>query len=298
MDFERLIYTNERGESLVFSPTSVFHCNISKDCKGISDINNKIYTTNSMGQHGDTYIGQRIEPRDITITGSIAATDRDYVLDLRRRAQKILNPELDATLMYVYKDFTKVIGCKCEDAPKFTQKNVYQDFTISLTCPNPFWREENEDKDDIASWIASLEFALEIDAEEGIEFGYREPSIIVDVYNDGDVSTGMRIEFKATGTLMNPQLLNVDTGEFIKIGNEDNIVTLIAGDVVTVNTEYGNKCVTFTRGGVTEDYFRNIDVDSTFMQLEIGDNVFRYDADGNADALEVSIYHSNKYLGV
>jgi hypothetical protein len=297
-NYEKLIYTNERGESLVFSPTCVFHCNVSKDVTGISDIKNTLYTTNSMGQHGDTYIGQRIEPRDITITGSIATRDKDRALELRRQAQKILNPELDATLTYVYKDFVRVIDCKGEDTPKFTHKSIYQDFTIMLNCPNPFWREETEEKEDIASWVACLEFALEIDADEGIEFGYREPSVIVDVYNDGDVSTGMRIEFRATGTLTNPQLLNVDTGEYIKIGSEENTVTLIAGDTVTVNTEYGKKGVTLTRGGVSEDYFRNIDVESTFMQLEIGDNVFRYDADTNADALEVTIYHSNKYLGV
>jgi hypothetical protein len=297
-EYEKLIYTNERGDSITLSPKSVYHCNIAKDCKGISDISNKIYTTNSMGQQGDTYIGQRIEPRDITITGSIATRDKDYSLDLRRKMQKVLNPELDATLTYVYKNFKKVIDCKGEDAPKFTRKGIYQDFTVSLTCPDPFWREENEDKDDIAEWIGSLMFELEINESEGIEFGYREPSVIVDVYNDGDVATGMRIEFRAIGTLTNPQLLNMNTGEFIKIGSDDNVVTLIAGDIVVVNTEYGKKGATLTRGGVSEDYFRYIDVDSTFMQLEIGDNVFRYGADTNPDLLEVSVYHSNKYLGV
>ena len=111
--------------------------------------------------------------------------------------------------------------------------------------------------------------------------------------NEGDVSTGMRIEFRATGTLLNPVLLNMDTREYIRINAE-----LQAGDVVTVNTEYGSKSATLSRNGVTENYFRYIDVDSTFMQLEIGKNVFRYDAEDNIDALEVTLYHSNKYLGV
>lgn len=39
----------------------------------------------------------------------------------------------------------------------------------------------------------------------------------MDCYNEGDVSTGMRIRFTALGTVSNPILLNVDTEEFIQI---------------------------------------------------------------------------------
>ena len=62
---EKLTYTNERGESIVFSPASSYHVNF-KDVSGLSDVQNAIYSTNSMGQDGDTYLGYRIESRDIT----------------------------------------------------------------------------------------------------------------------------------------------------------------------------------------------------------------------------------------
>lgn len=114
-----------------------------------------------------------------------------------------------------------------------------------------------------------------------------------DMGAEGDVKAGMRIEFRATNTLSNPVLLNVDTGEYIQVN-----ATMQAGDIVTITTDYGNKGVTLTRDGTIEDYFRYIDVDSTFMQLDIGDNVFRYDAAAGSDALEVTIYHNNNYLGV
>ena len=51
---EKLIYTNERGESIEFSPRSSYHTNF-KDVKGLSDVRNAIYSANSMGQDGDTY---------------------------------------------------------------------------------------------------------------------------------------------------------------------------------------------------------------------------------------------------
>nr|DAH86505.1 MAG TPA: tail protein [Caudoviricetes sp.] len=293
MDYEKLTYINSRGETLEFSITSVFHCNVSKDVTGIAGIDNTIYKTNSMGQHGDTYISQRYEARDITIVGNINSRDKDRVLELRRQAEKILNAELDAKLIYTYKDFVRVIDCKVDGRPQFKSSKVFMQYSIPITCCNPFWREEAEAKKDIAAWVSSWEFDFEI-PEEGIELGYREPSVIVNVYNEGDVKSGMRVEFRAVGTVVNPVLLNVDTQEYLKLID----TTMVAGDVITINTEYGSKGATLTRDGEVLDYFRHIDVDSTFMQLAIGDNVFRYDAESGVTALEATIYHNNKYLGV
>lgn len=293
MEYEKLTYINSRGEALEFGITSVYHCNVSKDVSGLAGIDNTIYKTNSMGQHGDTYIGQRYEAREITIEGSINSRDKDRVLELRRKAEKILNAELDAKLIYTYKDFVRVIDCKVDGRPQFSRGSVFMQYSIPIICCAPFWREEAEARKDIAAWIPSWEFDFEL-PEEGIELGYREPSIIVNVYNEGDVRSGMRIEFRAVGTVVNPVLLNVNTQEYIKLID----TTMVAGDVITINTEYGKKGATLTRDGEVTDYFRKIDIDSTFMQLEIGDNVFRYDAESNVTGLEVTIYHNNKYLGV
>ena len=41
-----------------------------------------------------------------------------------------------------------------------------------------------------------------------------------------------------------------------------------------------------------------IDLDSTFLKLEVGDNLFRYDAEENINNLEVNIYYNPNYLEV
>ena len=56
MENEKLTYINSRGERLELGVDSVYHCNISKDVEGISGVTSVIYSTNSMGQHGDTYV--------------------------------------------------------------------------------------------------------------------------------------------------------------------------------------------------------------------------------------------------
>lgn len=293
MDYEKLIYTNSRGESLEFGVNSLYHCNVSKDVSGISDIANTIYSSNSMGQHGDTYIGQRIETRVITITGHINTNDKSQAITMRRDAIKILNPELKGTLTYVYGDYTRLIDCYIDDSPSFYKKSVLLKFDITFNCLNPFWREAYETTEDIASWIGTWEFPCIIDEDEGMMFGYREEAVIVNCYNVGDVSTEMKIRFTAIGDVENPILLNINTQEYIKIN-----ATLQEGDVLEVNTEYGNKYAQISRSGVVTDYFRYVDVDSTFMKLDIGDNLFRYDADDGVNMLEVTILYSAKYLGV
>lgn len=287
---EQLTFTNERGESIVFSPASSFHVNF-KDVTGLSDVRNAIYSTNSMGQDGDTYLGYRIESRDIDIVGHIKEREKIAVQTLRRKLNRTLNPQYKALLIYELGDFKRVINCTVDDAPIFKKTSLFEQFTINLSCLNPFWREENETREDIATWLGGLQFPVAL--AEGWQIGYRQPSLIVNVYNSGDVKSGIRIEFRALGALTNPQLLNVNTGEYIKIKK-----ALEAGDVLTVSTGYGEKAVTLKHNGVTSDAFRYLDVDSTYLQLAVGDNLLRYDADTNAENLEVSIYHNNLYLGV
>ncbi len=249
---EKLIYTNERGESIEFSPASSYHVNF-KDVTGLSDVRNAIYSTNSMGQDGDTYLGYRIESRDIDIVGYIKERDKQAAQNLRRKLNRILNPQYEATLTYVFGDFRRVIGCKIDDAPIFKRKPIFEQFTVSLSCLNPFWREETETREDIATWIGGFEFPVPdgLELYDGWEIGYRQPSLIVNVYNSGDVKSGIRIEFRAIGAVTNPVLLNVDTREFIKLN-----ISLVAGDVLTVSTGYGEKAVKLNRGGMITDAFR------------------------------------------
>ena len=291
---EKLTYINERGESITFSPASLYHVNM-KDVSGLSDVRNAIYSISSMGQDGDTFLGNRIESRDIEIVGHIIERDKVARQSLRRSMNKILNPQFSATLVYELGSFKRVIACTIDDAPIFKRVKVFEQFTIGLCCLSPFWKEETESREDIAMWTGGLEFPEPdgIELFDGWEIGTRQPSLIVNVYNSGDVKAGMRIEFRALGSLTNPLLLNVATQEYIKVNME-----LQAGDVLTVSTGYGEKAVKLKRAGETTDAFRYLDVDSSYLQLSVGDNLFRYDADTNEENLEVTIYHNNLYLGV
>ncbi|MBO5744030.1 MAG: phage tail family protein, partial [Clostridia bacterium] len=60
----------------------------------------------------------------------------------------------------------------------------------------------------------------------------------------------------------------------------------------------GEKSIQGILNGIRYNYFKYLDLNSEWLQLYVGDNLFRYDADGNPGNLEVFIYYNNKYLEV
>ena len=66
-------------------------------------------------------------------------------------------------------------------------------------------------------------------------------------------------------------------------------------EIVTVNTNYGQKSVTSNIDG---NILNLLDVDSTFIQLRQGTNTIKYDAEENLTNLSVKMYYYQQYLGV
>lgn len=296
--WERLTYTNARGESIVFSRTSMYHVNF-RDVTGLYDVDNEIYSVGSMGQDGDTLVGTRVDVRDIEIVGHLRTTDKIRKHELRRKMDRVLDPHHTATLTYEFNGTKRVIDCLPDRAPAFKQRknNVFEEFVVRLTCLNPYWRDATQTRTDVAAWVGLFEFpaetgGLEIVADEW-KIGERTISVVANIINSGDVDTGIRISFRATGTVSTPELTDMETGEYIRINT-----TMDAGDEIVITTGYGEKKVKLIRDGVETNIFRLLDVGSTYLQAKAGDNLYRYDAAEGVDALDVVIWHNNLYLGV
>ena len=285
---EKLIYENARGGRLVFSHRSVYH---TVEVTGLSDVRNTIFQASSIGQDGCSYVGSQIESREIEIVGSIKAQDRDKMRAYRWEMNRVLNPQYAATLTYEYGDFRRVIDCQVENAPVFSRKNILQDFTIQLLCPDPFWREEKAREDILAGWIGGFEFPVEPDEEW--EIGSKPP-FIVNVYNSGNIATGMVAEFRAKwGAVTNPSIVNLETGEYIKCK-----ISMSPGNVLMVNTGYSKKDAVLKSGDAEANVLKLMDAGSTFIQLAEGDNLFRCEAGSGVDNMEIVVYHNGLYLGV
>lgn len=261
------------------------------------DISNSvnIYNSKGMSQDGSIYNGNTLDIKDISVQVALNASNSTELDMLKDKINTIFNPKLGEGYL-IYKD--KKIKCIINKLPYFNENinNIYCECLINLTAHNPYWTDITESKKQIAMWKGMFHFPLIIPIDKGITMGHREPSLIVNVLNNGQVKTGMIIEFFARGTLSNPSLFNVNTREFIKINKG-----MVAGEKIIINTNYSKKKILQELNGVTTDILNYLDIvggGDAFLQLEVGDNLFRYNADSNLDNLEVNIYFSPQYLGV
>ncbi|EPY2290969.1 phage tail domain-containing protein [Clostridium sporogenes] len=289
-----IILKNKFCDEITFNNYSSFIINSFVD-DGIKIVN---VTNKSMLQDGQQYINSTLNIRQLRLKYTILADSQLELENKRLKLNQILNPKNGELEIQLIKDDKHYKINAIPDAiPSHEDSGCdFDEGNIIFVCNNPFWKNYKDEKINIALWKGDFHFPLIIPKPKGITMGHREPSLIVNVNNKGQVSTGMIIEFRARGTLKNPSLFNVNTRELLKINKG-----MIEGEKFIINTNYGQKKILQELNGETNDILNYLDIiggGDTFLQLDIGDNLFRYDAEENLDNLEINIYFNPKYLGV
>jgi hypothetical protein len=225
--------------------------------------------------------------RNITLEGNLIAPVSGDMAELRRQLLRIFTPKQAGIL----RCGDRQIPCHVEEAG-IEQGNSRRApaFFISLLCPSPYFEAVNAIRAELAAWFGGFSFPLEV-PESGLEMGFRQPSQIITIDNDGDAACGCEIIFHALGTVTNPSLLNVDTSEYLRL-----LTDLKSGQEVHAFTHFAGKRVELRDGGASSNAFAVIDTGSTFLQLRPGKNVMKYDADDNLDLLEVTVIYRPLYI--
>lgn len=252
-----------------------------------------------LNQIGVSVNNTSLGTRDIAIEGWVVAQHERDMTAKKVALNAFINPQEPLDLLY--RDY------KIQFSPDSTVKysinypennDVVCKFQIVGTAHDPMFVDNLENRLSFATTTAGFHFPLVISPqlpEGGAVFGSRTASLIATVINKGSVPTGMRIIFKAKGSVSNPKLINVETQEQLLISKD-----LVAEEEIEINTVIGSKRV---RGRVGEtspftNYFVYKTLDSTWIQLAVGKNLFRYDADRGLDNLEVFVYFQNRFLEV
>lgn len=279
-------YTNDSGDRITLKQSRPYFLT---SISGTGQTKQIINTFTAPEQDGAFYISSTLDMRNITIEGTVFAGTSDAAYEYRKRLLRVFTPKLQGTILYR----SKRISCVVEEV-LFTvsSRERIPKFYISLLCPSPFFESPEEIRKELAVWTPLFSFPIEIETEK-MEFGERQPSQIITVDNEGDVSCGCLIVFRALGSVENPELRNLDTAEYVKIN-----ATMAAGEELKVYTHFANKKVVRIISDAESNAFSDLDIGSTFLQLAAGRNLLRYDADANMDLLEVSIYYRPRFLGV
>lgn len=151
---------------------------------------------------------------------------------------------------------------------------VPQLVTVSILCPQPYFNDATELISEMSALVKKFTFPFAIEKNNKIPFGYIEDVTEINVINNGDIQTNMIIKIQSSGEVINPTIFNRETGEFFRL----NFI-MQTGDVITIDTNQGQKSVNLYRSGEDINIFNSISRDSTWLSLAPGDNIMIYDAD-------------------
>lgn len=312
----KVICTSDKNVAITFTwdDFTPFHL---VDIEGIYGIESNVVTSENTTIDGSTYQGATAKERHIDL---IVEMDSNYSAN-RNLLYRCFPIKRTGTMEYIEDGESKVIEYEVEGIIPGEITGVVRDYTISLKCTDPYFKDLADTEVIMASWVSDFFFPACF-PEEGRVFGHREADLVKAIENDsGADEIGITVVFKADGTVKNPAIHHMESGEFTKIGYEENDFILSSGQYAVITTHTGKKDIYLIDNvtqaeieenrnkygmidweKVVEKYGQDIneyqDEDGDFVQLQDGTNTLTYSAEEGLNYLSVSIYYRISYLGV
>ena len=282
-----LTLTNKQGNSLVFNsmggPFTI------TEIQGLNPPNASINTNSVALLDGGLYNSAKLEMRTINLAFAI-----EYNAEANRmEIYKVLHAKKYIKLNYKseYRDVYIEGYIQSIDITYFEMKQIC---TVSILCPEPYLKSAEEVIDELSAIINGFHFPFGSTEAGEVLFGYIDATQGVVIENKGYVETGLTFVLFAKDEIVNPKIINTDTQEYIELN-----FTMQAQDTITITTSRGNKTVTLLRNGVLSSIFNSFTQNSTWLQLELGNNHFVYtDTSGDLEDLTIQISHNDLFEGV
>ena len=276
-----LSYVNSVGQEMDLTYFSPFVCT---GCD--ESVSNQVHSVKQPGTHGKFFTGMSLDEKFIQLSGEVR---RDLSLATAERVlQNVFNPTLEGVLHFHHRreDVPKEIPCKVSAQPRVFWRGARLCFEIDLVCLDPFWKGQAV-TELIAATMKEFYFPAYI-PEGGMSFGTRRATLESEFENAGNVRGGFVATIRARGgTVLNPEIRNILTGERIRI-----IYNMRPDDVITIISTLQERRVLIN--GVNG--FRHLDVDvSTFFMIDVGTNVIGYFADENVSNVFMSVRYIPNY---
>ena len=274
--------TNSRGDSLTLFPSNTYYCEISE---GLTPpkaaLNYSVVGIND----GSIFNSARLENRNLVLN----ITPLRDIESSRINLYKFFRVKQSCTFYFKHGSRDVCIEGHVEsvDGDLFANKQTIQ---ISILCSKPYFKAIEETATDVSQIAPLFSFPFAI-SSDGLAFSEILKHPERNVYNDGDAETGVIIEIRANGEASNPRIYE-EAGGGIGIN-----IDMLEGDIITINTNVGEKAVTLFRDGVETNIINKVQPNPTWFRLQPGDNVFSYAADG-LDLLQIVFKHYSQFEGV
>ena len=279
-----LIVENEKGDRLELTNNRNFDV---LEVTGTNPPVAAINTVNVAGFDGSRFNSSRVEQRNIVITLNI-----HHPIEQNRLALYNFFRVKRWVKVYYKNSHRDVYTEGYVESFENNPWSQLQQPQISIICPNPYWLSVAETTVNFSLSNALFEFPFSIPAA-GIEFSTRSQATTVNV-DVGEIETGGIIQFYATtAQILNPKFYNRTANTFFGLDFD-----MYQYDLITVNTQQGQKAVTLLRNGGTTNILADRTEGSTWLTFQPGENELSFGADEGAANLECTLTLTQKFEGV
>lgn len=284
----KIICKNSYGYKLEFSYSFPFFL---ESYSGIHEYAGDVATVKSAFGVGVSYLGTSVDKRNITL---VVCFKDDKLCQTRRNQIYNIFPLKDFGTLYFYEgDIERKINYYVENVMPVRKTNLWY-FTINLICPSPYFMDSEETISMLNNWNKLLQFKLEIIANKGIEFGSKNESTAIEIENNTHINYGLTIILIANGTVVNPSIKNMYTGEIMKLN-----YTLNFGEKIVITTYNNDKTITYIDSSNHETNINNaLAFGTKFLQAPNGVNKYVTTAESGGDNLDCTISYYNYYEAI
>lgn len=229
------------------------------DITGLDPVKATFASSSYANRPGAAYQSSRRDTRNIVLKLQLDPDpETSTVRALRQTVYNFFQSENEANLTFYFDDSSDpvVIDGRVEDcsAPMFVQDSIV---TVSILCFDPDFRDPNPVTVTGVGDSSNILVAYDGTSPNGFIFTININSDVSEfnIYYTGPAGDTSTFEFAAS---------------------------LLAGDVVTINTIQGSKSANLLRAGVTSSVLYGVSPQTIWQQLTKGDNYFQVWAEGTA----------------
>lgn len=282
----KLVIESENGNTLDFSYGSPFQIS---EIQGLHPPGANINTSEMALIDGERFNSAKLTMRTLDIAFSIeyeAAKNRIEVYSVLQTKGKVR--------VYYESKYRNVHIDGYVKSMSIDYFGMKQIVTVSILCPSPCFLAAQEIVNEVSSIIKAFHFEFASTSEKELVFGYIDPTVSVEVANNGDLPTGLIFELYALQAVSKPKIFDYITGDFFGLNFD-----MKTADLITINTIPGQKTVKLLRNGVETNVFNSIMKGSKWLQLPVGVGYYTYEVgSGQMRNLIVEIRHYDMFEGV
>lgn len=254
-------------------------------------------TYSAYNQIGETITSTQLGTRPLTIPGWVIENTDGSLLQRCEFLDSFISPVEDYELEYNgrkirFRPDNSVIYSR----EMSTNNKLLRKFMIQATCPFPLFSRIEDLITPFDFSTKKFKFPTDFGRAAPLLFGVTEKVYNTVLNNPGGFASGVTIDIRFTGTVQNPRVRDMATGEFAGVK-----YTFQPGERLILSTVTGSKSITLEKADGEEiNLIKHRDVDMSWIQLTPGSSTWALECEdlSQRDAMQVAVSFTPLYLEV